>query len=300
LTDLLCRDIYYPSHQFHGSSLLATYVRGDNTKYYKSRTDEDIKEDILDCLVEIHGKVAREQYKEGKVINWLEEDWSIKAFPWSKQGGIHMWGGILQHHFMDKVFFAGEYTSKFDHSWIQAAVESACRVSYDMFGSSSSNSSDKNSDENSDENSGESFEESTVRIPQPCRTKSGEDCIFPFNFKGKTYYKCIYTNSPTPWCATMTDQSGNVVINRWGDCDLDNGFSSCEADSQPSATCITTGGPTPNRPCVFPFKHNGRTYSMCTDVAFNKFWCSTATNLDGTHIIGQYGLCSSSCPSISN
>jgi hypothetical protein len=27
--------------------------------------------------------------------------------------------------------------------------------------------------------------------------------------------------------------------------------------------CLTVGGPDPNKPCVFPFKHNGQTYFGC-------------------------------------
>ena len=54
-----------------------------------------------------------------------------------------------------------------------------------------------------------------TRIPQTCRTTSGDACIFPFTFKGQTFTKCTYANSPTPWCATMVDQSGDVVTNRF-------------------------------------------------------------------------------------
>ena len=58
-------------------------------------------------------------------------------------------------------------------------------------------------------------EEIEVRIPRTCKTTSGDACRFPFKFQGKTYYKCTYASSPTPWCATMVDRSGVVVTNRW-------------------------------------------------------------------------------------
>jgi len=138
-------------------------------------------------------------------------------------------------------------------------------------------------------------EEIEVRIPRTCKTTSGDACRFPFKFQGKTYYKCTYASSPTPWCATMVDRSGVVVTNRWGDCDFGSRFSSC--DSRSSTTCITSGGPRPNRPCVFPFRYNGKTYSTCTDITIGRYWCSTATRSDGTHITGRYGLCPSTCPS---
>jgi len=35
-----------------------------------------------------------------------------------------------------QVFFAGEYTAKENHGWMQAAVTSACRVAFDMFSKS--------------------------------------------------------------------------------------------------------------------------------------------------------------------
>jgi len=134
VTDLSNRVVYYPSHPYHGPSLLASYVWGEDADRLTSLSDEELKEEILDDLVEIHGEVARIEYKEGKVIKWLTEDWAAGGFPWAYPGQMQDLGAALQESHMEKVFFAGEYTSKFDHGWIQAAVESACRVSYDMFG----------------------------------------------------------------------------------------------------------------------------------------------------------------------
>ena len=109
-----CKVIYYPSHPFHGFSLLASYVNvwdkdADKLTAFK---DDDLIDLILDNLVEIHGDVAREQYKEGKVIKWIEEDWTVGAFPWSDVGQFHKFGLTLQESFDNKTFFAGEYTSK--------------------------------------------------------------------------------------------------------------------------------------------------------------------------------------------
>ena len=48
---------------------------------------------------------------------------------------------------------------------------------------------------------------------------------------------------------------------RWGDCHLD-GDTSCEVESrsvpQDTAQCVTQGGPSSNRRCVFPFTHDGK------------------------------------------
>ena len=53
-----------------------------------------------------------------------------------------------------------------------------------------------------------------IRIPTLCLTTEGERCIFPFMFKGQKYNQCTYTNSPTPWCATMLDSNGTAITNR--------------------------------------------------------------------------------------
>ena len=62
ITDFPCRVIYYPSHPFHGFSLLASYVNvwdkdADKLTAFK---DDDLIDLILGNLVEIHGDVARE------------------------------------------------------------------------------------------------------------------------------------------------------------------------------------------------------------------------------------------------
>ena len=62
--------------------------------------------------------------------------------------------------------------------------------------------------------------------------------------------------------------------------------------------CITIGGPRPNRPCVFPFQLNGKTYTGCTTDLddLDNYWCSTDINEFGEHISGQWGYCDSLCP----
>jgi len=135
------------------------------------------------------------------------------------------------------------------------------------------------------------------RIPSICLTIEGERCIFPFMFKGQKYNKCTYKNSPTPWCASMLDGNLTVITNRWGDCNTDI-ESSCEVEVLKFPSCTTRAGPSPNRPCIFPFRHNGKTYSGCTTDTLGQPWCSTATYTNGSHISGQgkYGLCPSTCP----
>ena len=62
------------------------------------------------------------------------------------------------------------------------------------------------------------FQSLDQRIPNSCSTQAGSSCVFPFSYSGVTHYQCTYAASPTPWCATATDSTGEVVTNSWGDC----------------------------------------------------------------------------------
>merc|ERR1719266_2115849 len=121
-----------------------------------------------------------------------------------------------------------------------------------------------------------------ARIPNTCSTRTGESCVFPFTYKGVEHYHCTYADSPTPWCATLTDSQGVVVTNRWGDCET-SALSSCQEEQISLPSCTTQSGPYPSQPCVFPFRYNGVTYTSCTTQA-------------GTHVPGYFGYCPSSCP----
>ena len=112
VTDLANRVVYYPSHPYHGPALLASYVLGEDADRLTSLSDDQLQEEILNNLVEIHGEVARKEYKEGKVIKWVTEDWTAGAIPWAYPGQIHQLELALQESHMGKVFFAGDYTSK--------------------------------------------------------------------------------------------------------------------------------------------------------------------------------------------
>merc|ERR1712079_963247 len=45
-----------------------------------------------------------------------------------------------------------------------------------------------------------SFSKPSVRVPNPCNTQDGTQCIFPFTYLGVEYHKCTYAASPVPWC----------------------------------------------------------------------------------------------------
>jgi len=134
-----------------------------------------------------------------------------------------------------------------------------------------------------------------ARVPNSCVTRDGDSCVFPFTYKGVEYYQCTYADSPTPWCATLTDSQGVVVTNRWGDCETSS-LSSCQQETISSPSCTTESGPQTGVPCVFPFRYNGVVYNSCTTQDKAAAWCSTNTTLAGTHIPGYYGNCPSSCP----
>ena len=64
-----------------------------------------------------------------------------------------------------------------------------------------------------------------------------------------------------------------------------------------NGVCHTVG----NKPCQFPFRYNGVSYSSCTLEDADdetKPWCSTLVDNDGNHVSGggHYGDCGPKCP----
>merc|ERR1712111_30942 len=125
--------------------------------------------------------------------------------------------------------------------------------------------------------------------PQPCVTVDDKPCIFPFTYRGLEYNTCTTDNSETstPWCATAVSGNVEVIINNWGNCRTDV-RSTCSVtpgqgqglpqQPQPPANsptpCVTVGGPSSGKNCIFPFKHQGRTYNECTTYGLGQKWCS--------------------------
>ncbi|CAI5790425.1 Uncharacterized protein PODLI_1B030788 [Podarcis lilfordi] len=93
---------------------------------------------------------------------------------------------------------------------------------------------------------------------------NGAECVFPFSYKGHTYYTCTnkFEIKGRYWCATT------------GSYDKDKKWSFC-ADTRLDAN-LATG------PCMFPFVFQGKWYKACTtDGRFDgKLWCSLVTNYD--------------------
>merc|ERR1719481_205289 len=60
-------------------------------------------------------------------------------------------------------------------------------------------------------------------------------------------------------------------------------------DATTGGQCLTDGGAKVGVPCVFPFTNKGVTYTSCTtDGGFDKPWCSTATDIFGNHVLGNW------------
>ena len=54
----------------------------------------------------------------------------------------------------------------------------------------------------------------------------------------------------------------------------------------------------PSKPCILPFKYNGKKYNGCIkkDDENNKRWCATEVDNRGNFVEGSKGYCERSCP----
>ena len=60
--------------------------------------------------------------------------------------------------------------------------------------------------------------------------------------------------------------------------------------------CVVEDQSGSERPCVFPFKYKGRYFDGCTNFDYDKVWCATLLDNEGSYIDDQWGLCKdSSC-----
>ena len=49
------------------------------------------------------------------------------------------------------------------------------------------------------------------------------------------------------------------------------------------------------KPCVFPFKHDGVTYTKCKVIFGDIPICSTRVDSRGNHVDGHWGFCDNNC-----
>merc|ERR1719228_976565 len=119
----------------------------------------------------------------------------------------------------------------------------------------------------------------------PCMTVSGAvpgvPCVFPFTHFGVIFTSCTKKGGYIkPWCSTLTDTEGNHVPGNWGDCSP-----SCPGVLPTPPSCSTVYGPGQGQPCIFPFKHSGRTFWKCTRFGgYHNKWCSTKVDENGNHL----------------
>lgn len=62
-----------------------------------------------------------------------------------------------------------------------------------------------------------------------CNTLESKTCIFPFQYKGKTYDTCIRSDKGRPWCSLQVDSNRNHVngVNTVGTCDQSCAVQTC-------------------------------------------------------------------------
>ena len=88
-------------------------------------------------------------------------------------------------------------------------------------------------------------DEENLSVPmcelKQCTTTSGQFCIFPFKFAGRTYSECITLGSNgTAWCSTRTDEFGNHISGFEEECTSTCSVNNCPTGYQkafPENTC---------------------------------------------------------------
>uniref|UniRef100_A0ACB8EUU1 Uncharacterized protein n=1 Tax=Sphaerodactylus townsendi TaxID=933632 RepID=A0ACB8EUU1_9SAUR len=98
----------------------------------------------------------------------------------------------------------------------------------------------------------------------PDESVESPSCVFPFTYKGKSYWSCTTDgwSDGTFWCATTSNY------------DADKKWKVCQVS-----------GPDPgveSPRCIFPFIYKGKSYSSCTSEGMSdgKLWCSTTSTYD--------------------
>ncbi|KAM9469622.1 L-amino-acid oxidase-like [Clarias gariepinus] len=132
ITDLPSRFIYYPSHTFTGNEgvLLASYTVSDDAALFQGMSDDQLKFEVLNDLMKIHGVHIQDLYIEGVVKKWGLDPYSLGAFA--------MFTPYQQTQYIDdlsrnegRIFFAGEHTDM-PHGWIETSMKSAIKAAINI------------------------------------------------------------------------------------------------------------------------------------------------------------------------
>jgi len=119
--------IYYPTHDYHGPSLIASYTWDNNADFWLSLSETETIELVLKELSLIHGPVVREEYEEAFMYNWVTDQNSHGAFVVPEQYQSINYQDALMKPF-GNIKFVGEYTNKWYTGWIESALQSSVRL----------------------------------------------------------------------------------------------------------------------------------------------------------------------------
>jgi len=126
ITDGILSQIYYPSHEYHGPSLIVSYTWGFESDLFLSFNESATLELAKSELEKIHGPVVSKEYESGFVYNWMQDPHSHGAFVSFKAFQKQDFMDDLSSP-VDNIHFVGEYTNKFYNGWIESALESSVR-----------------------------------------------------------------------------------------------------------------------------------------------------------------------------
>ncbi|XP_030633971.1 L-amino-acid oxidase-like [Chanos chanos] len=129
ITDLPSRFIYYPSHDFPGTSggaLLASYTCSDDSTLFQGIDDQELMNLVLNDLVKIHGEYIRSLWTGGIVKKWGTDPYSLGAFAIFTPYQQTEYANALSVN-EGRIYFAGEHTAR-PHGWIETAMKSALRA----------------------------------------------------------------------------------------------------------------------------------------------------------------------------
>ncbi|XP_057290268.1 epididymal sperm-binding protein 1-like [Hydractinia symbiolongicarpus] len=148
-------------------------------------------------------------------------------------------------------------------------------------------------------------------ISQNCHTKKtsnhtaarGEDCVFPFRYRGTWYERCITNDRESLWCSKDPVFMGNwKFCKSKEDLEVTNDkhcvfpfiyegieYKGCTMRDSEKPWCSKDAVfkdkwkycPRGGEGCVFPFKYRGQIYNDCTRDNGEDLWCSQDAVFDG-------------------
>lgn len=133
ISDLPVRYSYFPSQSVGTEGpgvILASYTWEDNATIWDSLTEKEQIADALENLAYIYGTQIYDEFMTGTVFSWAKNPFSGGAFAIFKPDQQTEIAPYIQTHERN-VYFAGDHSST-TPGWIQGAIESAIRVSYEV------------------------------------------------------------------------------------------------------------------------------------------------------------------------